>query len=78
MTIRSAARAGAQRAAGRPSSSAGRVDIARSKAIKLDLAGVDEAQAGGQHGLEPDRAGGGFGEGQALGLDVLRIVVGHR
>ena len=33
--------------------------------------------AGRQHGLEADRAGRGFGERQPLGLDVLRIVVGH-
>ena len=33
--------------------------------------------AGRQHGLEADRAGRGFGERQALGLDVLRIVVRH-
>ena len=38
---------------------------------------VHEAQARGEHGLEPDRAGRGFGERQALGLDVLRIVIGH-
>ena len=30
-----------------------------------------------QHGLQPDRAGRGFRKRQALGVDVLRVVVGH-
>ena len=37
---------------------------------------MHEAQARGQHGLQADRAGFGLGERQALGLDVLRIMVG--
>ena len=44
---------------------------------ELDFAAVDEAQAGGEHGLEPDRARRCFGERQALGFDVLRIVIRH-
>ena len=38
---------------------------------------MDEAQARGEHGLEPDRARARFGERQALAFDVLRVVVGH-
>ena len=37
---------------------------------------MHEAQRRRKQGLETDRAVGGFGEGQALRLDVLRIVVG--
>ena len=45
--------------------------------MQRQLAVVHEAQRRPQQGLEADRAGRGFGERQALGLDVLRIVVGH-
>ena len=41
------------------------------------LGAVDEAQAGGEHGLEPDGARARFGERQALAFHILRIVVGH-
>ena len=37
---------------------------------------MDEPQRRREQRLEPDRAVRGLGEGQALGLDVLRIVVG--
>ena len=62
---------------GRPSNSAGRVDSALSSVHQRDLAVVHQPQAGGQHGLDADGAGRGFGERQALDLDVLRVVVGH-
>ena len=45
--------------------------------MRAVCAAVDEAQARGQHGLDADRAGRRFRKGQALGLDVLGVVVGH-
>ena len=41
------------------------------------MPGGDQTQARRQHGFEADRAGLGFGERHALGLDILRIVIGH-
>ena len=38
---------------------------------------MNEPERRRQQRLEPDRAVRRFGEGQALGLDILRIVVGH-
>ena len=37
---------------------------------------MDEAEARGEHRLQPDRAVGGLGEGLALALHVLRVVRG--
>src|SRR5262249_56626447 len=42
-----------------------------------ELARVNGAQPRREHRLEPDGAGRGLGEGQALGLDILWIVIGH-
>ena len=70
-------RAALQPPAGRPRISAGRVDSARRSVRQGDLPGMDEPQGRRQQGLEADRPVRGLREGQALGLDVLRIVVGH-
>ena len=44
------------------------------EAEQRHVAGMDEAQPDGEHGLQPDRAVGGLGERLALALHVLRIV----
>ena len=46
------------------------------QARQRDLFRMDEAQGGGEHRLEANRAIGGFSERLALRLDVLRIVIG--
>ena len=62
--------------ASRPKIWAGRVDRASIRRIRRHVAAVIEAQGRSQHRFEPDRAVGGIGEGQALGIDILRIVRG--
>ena len=56
--------------------SAGRTVIARMRRGSVTCPPDDQPQARRQHRLDADRAGGGFGERQPLGLDILRIVVG--
>ena len=75
--MRSAGAPRSSRPAGRPRISAGRVDIARKQLRQRYQLRMNQPQRRRQHRLEPDRAVLGFGERQSLGLDVLRIVVGH-
>ena len=60
----------------RPSSCAGRVDIARNSAGN-SISPMYQAQTGGEHGLQSDSAGGGFRKRQAFVFDVLWIVIRH-
>ena len=70
------ARLSRRRPDGRPSSLAGLMVMARSSGSSADLAVMVEAQRRGEQRLEADGAVGGFGEGMALHVGVLRIVAG--
>ena len=50
--------------------------MARKHGHQRHLAGMNEPQRRRQHGFEPDGAVGRLGEGLALDLEILRIVVG--
>ena len=74
--MRSAGAPTASRPVGSPRISPGLSDIARNSWGSERAPEDDQPQARRQHGLDADRARRGFAERQALGLDVLRIVIG--
>ena len=61
---------------GSPNSLAGAVDSASTSREQRHVAIVVQPQRRAEQRLQPDRAGGRVGEGQALGVDVLRVVRG--